>query len=320
MRLIAGFATLLFAASCTEEPDAPPPPDTVPIEDGLTIFTSSADSGLSGAYREGEHIVFFETIREVTESPAPQHDIFDFDGTAIDVSARYVDMEGRNLMVAISSHLQPLHWAAGHPSDAMLAQRPHLFPLVEKAGAALEAANFSDTVEAERGVLVSVAKNMRPPSVPWPELEAPDGVALSGGWDHWQYFEVHSAACCGIAEHSATVFWNFSYSGGGWEGGWQTNNHGRWAMEMGLEGDCGGSGVWAGNGDRGHKEGWHLQSCTSSYSACGVFGADNHNCHDDSKIQRANIVCETWYDVDNGICDNYGCDSYAPGCGGCGGI
>ena len=299
---------VVLAAGCATD-DPPPAGDGLP--QGLTIFSADPGTGVTGMYARGELAVFFETAREVERDPAPQHDHWTRGGAAVNVSARFMDLEGRNLLVAMDSHLMPDAWTTpGEPSIAMLEARPALFELTYEAGLAIEAAGLDDAVAPEVHALVVTGVKMRPPEVPTPE---PTTRYFSDGWDHWQYFEVHSASCCGIAEHSATVFWNWSESGG-WEEGYQTSNHGRWAMEMGLESDCGGTGAWAGPG-RPHYHGGNLQYCDmkTGYAVCGMFGG-NHNCHDDSKLQRDNIVYGRWYSSAPGWCSGWGCDVYAPHC------
>jgi len=286
-------------------------PRTGGLEQGLTVFHATPEAGVAGMYAKGDLAVFFETKRVAEPDPAISHQQFAIDGSAIDVSARFTDMEGRNLLVALAQHETPTEWVLpGEPSAAMIAARPALYDLAVEASNALEAAHLDAAVAEEVHTLAVTGINMRPPSV---VPERIGETAYSGGWDHWQYFEVHSASCCGIAEHSATVFWNYSASGG-WEDGWQTNNHGRWAMEMGLEPDCGGTGAWSG-GSRPHYYSDKLQYCdmANGYAVCGAFGG-NHNCHDDSKVQRANIVYGQWFGSAPGWCSGWGCDVYAPHC------
>jgi hypothetical protein len=306
--LVVVFGTGAAAVGCTaQDTDAP----IGGLEQGLTMFTADPESGVSGMYARGDLAVFFETVRELELDPAPQHDHFTKDGTPVNVSARFTDMEGRNLLVTMDTHEPPAGWALpGEPSPAMMAARPALYELTLEAGQALEAI-VDDSIAPELHALVVTGVKMRPPAVEAPALRSTS--FYSGGWDHYQYFEVHSASCCGIAEHSAAVFWNWSASGG-WEDGWQTANHGRYAMEMGLESDCGGSGVWSGGG-RPHYGGGNLQSCDmkNGYAVCGLFGG-NHNCHDDTKMQRENIVYGAWFGSAPGYCSSWGCDLNAPHC------
>ena len=290
-------------------------PKTGGLDQGLTVFHANPDQGVAGMYAKGDLAVFFETLREPEANPTEAHDHFTVDGQAVNVSARFTDMEGRNLLVTLDRHETPGAWVLkGEPSAAMIAARPQLFDLALEAGEAIEAAKLDPNVAPEVRALVVMGTKMRPPTALPPDNFRRD-VAYSDGWDHWQYFEVHSAACCGIAEHSSTVFWNYSASGG-WEDGWQTSNHGRYAMEMGLEGDCGGGGAWGGNGDRPHYWSDRLQYCDmkNGYNVCGVFSGNNHNCHDDSKVQRANIVYGAWYGSAPDWCSSWGCDVNAPGC------
>jgi hypothetical protein len=303
-------SALFIAAGCADDDELPPAEG---LAQGLTIFTADPQTGVTGMFARGDLAVFFETARELELEPAPQHDHFTKDGIAVNVSARFMDLEGRNLLVSMDAHLMPVGWTTpGEPSEAMMAVRPALYELTFEAGLAIEAAALDDTVAPEVRALAVTGVLMRPPQVADP---APRSTTswFSDGWDHWQYFEVHSASCCGIAEHSATVFWNWSESGG-WEEGYQTSNHGRWAMEMGIEPDCGGTGAWGGGG-RPHYHGDNLQYCDmkNGYAVCGMFGG-NHNCHDDSKLQRENIVYGRWFGSAPGYCSGWGCDVYAPGC------
>ncbi|HEY5923508.1 MAG TPA: hypothetical protein VIV11_17630 [Kofleriaceae bacterium] len=291
---------------------SPTEPKTGGLEQGLTIFQATPERGVAGMYAKGELAVFFETKRELEPEPAVSHEQFAIDGSAINVSARFTDMEGRNLLVSLARHDAPAEWVMlGEPSQPMRDARPALFDLALEAGNAIDAANLDPTIAAEARALVVTGVNMRPPTAAPPPSVGE--TAYSDGWDHYQYFEVRSASCCGIAEHSATVFWNWSESAG-WEDGWQTNNHGRWATEMGLEGDCGGTGAWSGGG-RPHYWSDRLQYCDmqNGYNVCGPFGG-NHNCHDDTKMQRANIVYGAWYGSAPGFCSGWGCDVYAPNC------
>ena len=305
--LIAGAVGVL-GFGCSD----PAQTSTGGLQQGLTIFTATPETGVAGAYAKGELAVFFETtIREVESEPAPQHDQFALDGTAVNVSARFTDMEGRNLLVSLATHEPPEAWhLPGEMSEAMRAARPALFALALETGQAIEAANLGDHLGPELHTLVITGVKMQPPVVTVPAVDR--DTYYSDGYDHWQYFEVHSKSCCGVAEHSATVFWNWS-PGYGWEDGWQTSNHGTWAMEMGLEEDCGGSGAWAG-GDREHYYADRLQTCDmkNGYAVCGPFGG-NHNCHDDSKFQRKNIL-EGYLGGAPSFCSGWGCDMYAPGC------
>jgi hypothetical protein len=294
----------------------PSEPRTGGLEQGLTIFNASPELGVAGTYAKDDLAVFFETLREPEPNPAVSHDHFAIDGSPINVSARFTDMEGRNLLVTLDRHEAPSAWILnGEPTPAMIAARPALFELALEAGGALETASLDGTLDPavapERRALVVMGLKMRPPATLPPDVAFL--VAPSDGADHWQYFEVHSASCCGIAEHSSTVFWNYSASGG-WEDGWQTSNHGRYALEMPLEPDCGGTGAWSGGG-RPHFWPDRLQFCdmANGYATCGAFGG-NHNCHDDSKLQRANIVYGQWFGSAPGWCSGWGCDLYAPHC------
>ena len=310
MRKLLLLVGVIAAAGCATQESGPS--DDQGLKQGLTIFTSDAESGLTGMYAKGEQAVFFETVREIELDPAPQHDHFTADGTPVNVSARFTDIEGRNLLVALDSHDLPAGWSfPGEPSAAMLALRPQLFELTVEAGRAIREAGIEDSVAPEVHALAVTGVELRPPAIEAPAARS--STFYSDGWDHWQYFEVHSASCCGIAEHSAAVFWNWSESGG-WEDGWQTSNHGRWATEMGLEGDCGGGGAWGGGG-RPHYGGGQLQYCDmkNGYSVCGLWGG-NHNCHDDTKLQRENIVYGAWYGSAPGYCSGWGCDMNAPHC------
>ena len=311
-RLRLAFLTVALAACTTADTDVP---EGVGLQQGLTLFTADPEAGVSGMFARGELAVFFDTVRELELEPAPQHDHFTADGTPVNVSARFTDMEGRNLLVSLDVHEMPAGWVMiGEPSPAMTAVRPALYELTLEAGRALEALaaeGVDDEIAPELRALTVTGVMLRPPTVETPVVRNPG--LFSGGWDHWQYYEVRSASCCGIAEHSASVFWNWSESGG-WEEGYQTSNHGRWATEMGLEGDCGGTGAWGGGG-RPHYYGDSLQYCDmkNGYAVCGVFGG-NHNCHDDTKLQRANIVYGAWYGSAPGYCSSWGCDMYAPHC------
>jgi hypothetical protein len=308
------LVVLVTVVGCTAQ-DGDDNPTTGGLKQGLTLFTADPTAGVTGMYARGDLAVFFDTAREVELDPAPQHDHFTKDGTAVNVSVRFTDMEGRNLLVSQDAHLVPDAWMERRePTAAMLAARPALYELTLAAGQELGAlADEQPDVAPELQALSVTGVLMRPPQIQLP-VRSLSGAYFSDGWDHWQYFEVHSGSCCAVAEHSATVFWNYSASGG-WEDGWQTSNHGRWAMEMGLEGDCGGSGAWAGGGGRPHYYGDRLQYCDmkNGYSACGMFGG-NHNCHDDSKLQRENIVYGAWYGSAPGYCSGWGCDLNAPGC------
>jgi len=284
------------------------------LPQGLSLFSTSEESGVSGMYAEGDVAVLFESVRAEAENPALAHTLFASDGTPIDVSARFVDMEGRDLMTAISGHLVPEEWNdSEEPSPEMAALRPQLFELAAKAAQALETADLDARVEPEREVLVHTARVLQPPDVDLPE--ASDRQFYSTGLNHSQYFEIHEADIdwFGIAEHSSFVFWNYSQTYG-WEDGWMANNHGSYPYENGMRPKCG---KWNGGG-RPHYGSSKLVGCDrwTRYRACGVFGG-NHNCHDDTKMQRAVISCG-YSELDKPrICSDRGCDLGAPSCGGC---
>jgi hypothetical protein len=277
---------------------------------GLTLFSSDPSQGLAGMYAEGNDGVLFETVRQVEPNPAPQHDLFAADGTALNISVRYTDMEGRNLFVSIASHNIPSTWPAGAPvlDAAAKAQRPALFQLANRAAQALANEQIDQQMIPERTALVSTGRAMVFPSVKPPALPAAGDRTYASNYA--QYYEVHSAPCCGIAEHSAVVFWNYG-DDGQWYSGWQSNNHGRYALEMGAK--CGSWTGW-----HGWVDVWALNGCDvkNGYAVCGLFGGD-HNCHDDSKLEMNSINWNYQYYSWNvpGFCSGWGCDTNAPGCG-----
>jgi hypothetical protein len=57
------------------------------------------------------------------------------------------------------------------------------------------------------------------------------------------------------------------------------------------------------------------QTCDSwtGYALCGAFGG-NHNCHDDSAVQKARVVYRRTYSSTPTVCSNWGCSAQAPSC------
>jgi len=315
----------LLATSCVDsgEPGAPPEDQ---VEQGLTIFSQNPTQGLTGMYAEGDLVLFFETYREpVAGDVGPTHLSFLADGTPVDISVRFSDMEGRNIGVAAAGHALPAHWEVASPQfdPAEIANhqqdRSKTFALVKTAAAAVALAEVDPSVTAEKDQIALVGESAplevpehTPPAMPETvdQTYCPNGCA---GWNGWvyAYYEIHYENIGWSAEHSASMWFN-CYGNVGCDGWHQTSNHGNWAGNMAAK--CGNVSPW--------RWDWHptpegVGSCDwfSGYDECNTGWGDGHNCHDDTKWQKNIIICGQW-DV-GGTCTGWGCDMNAPSYCGC---
>jgi hypothetical protein len=316
-RVLGILALSALVVGCSSQAQ---PTSSSGVAQGLSIFSSSPDRGLTGMYAEGDLVVFFETARQVVNVPDPE----------LDVSARYTDMEGRNIQVAIGGHLQPDAWSDDFAAITPEALHQHqaAIPLVKKAAAALSAASIDAQMAPEQTLLTSMIGGLAPQhmSATRAQMSAFVGhdaetlYATGVYWIRWLGVYYGSFSDLPIAQHSSVEWqndtWDDSSNQWVYYNSWGVNNHGRYPWDSGMSFKCG---RWQNNYDTAGATN-NLQLCDSlpngsGYMACNAFWTDGHNCHDDTTVEMYNILGNTWYSSAPGTCHHsWGCQIYAPNC------
>jgi hypothetical protein len=318
--MLAITVTFALGAGCaadpeTEVPEDPAPEEEEPLAQGLTLFTQNAADGLTAMYAEGEEAVFLETAREVVAGEiGDDHYSFLADGTPVNISIRFSDIEGRALITAISGDLAPEAWNRGIPrfTAADRGRRPLLGMMIIRAARALAQAQVAAEMYPEVDRVVALAEHAPIEAEPHQEPERPAAMRTwePEGW-FYQDFKVKYKSITG-GHHSATQWWNCEGGGVGCYDFHSTDNHGTTAAEMAAI-RCQNVSPWKYQGYESYESASSCDGITI-YHYCGWGGVPDHNCHDDTKVQLKRILCGTspWQ-----VCSGWGCDTKAPSYCGC---
>lgn len=158
MTLGLAGASLLFGFGC----QVGEPPASTPTPGGLTIFTADRATGLTGMYKEGDQVVFFETITDPADEPGDHRLDHDEVVTRPMFSSRWSDAEGRTVSVHLSGSIAATTaWTDVSPEhDKLPDQWDVTLDLATKAGRALEAQGLGPDVGDEQAQLVGMVKEI----------------------------------------------------------------------------------------------------------------------------------------------------------------
>ncbi len=299
---------MLVLGGCTAMPEGAPSEEEVELTgqelaNALKITSQDRTNGLNGHLTVRGRSVFFETRREFGAEAAHIEE-----NEGIPVSVRFLDSNGRLIFMSVAGHM-PSDWSETEstPTPEQLRLRESDLPLVSKAIEALAMRNLDPSLAQERQALTGAAISLEEVrrSAPTDQLAEVGTTATS--WR--QLFSIHKKYLVAPTEHSATRWYNYYYSSG-----WryyntiQYCNHGTCPGGSGMSQKCSvynGTGAYIGSS----------QTCDSwtGYAVCGAFGG-NHNCHDDTGVQRSRVVYRRTYSSAPSVCNNWGCSYQAPNC------
>jgi len=280
----------------------------------LSLFIDTARNAngeLNGRFGVGESIFTFQT-RRTSEAEAA---VIQENG-GVPVAVRLLDGRGETVAVSTPSHALPEGWEPVAPeflSDADLSRRVKVAKAVARLGAIIRSARMPADSEPERKALEN-ASTLVPEEGDYVRNDAPapaassDVSTLATSWR--QLFSIYKKSLVVIAEHSGTRWRNYYYSGG-----WKFYNTVQYCNHGACPGDSSMSLKCAKYNSAGGYIG-SSKSCDSfgsGYNVCGLWG-HNHNCHDDSKVQRARVLGRSGLSSEPNWCDSSGCDGHAPSC------
>jgi hypothetical protein len=190
--------------------------------DGLTIFTADRANGLTGMYKAGDDVVFFETITDPPDEPGDHRLDHGQDASRPMFSSRWTDAEGRTISMDLSgSSIATTAWTEVDPNlDREAAHRDVVLDLAMKAGAELQAQELGPEVREEQAKLAGMADAI--PAAPDRVLQAtPEQLEQIAartpstrgylGYQWFQQFWVDEAFF-----HQCTGWDNYRYYSGAW--------------------------------------------------------------------------------------------------------
>jgi len=166
--LVGMFAAAIVASGCafgSTDDGRTPSESAGEGQQGLTILKSDPVGGLVGMFREGKHVVMFETTRTIVTHD--DWDLFDSSGVPVSISSRFTDADGEPLYTSYGDGPKA-SWGVSEkatekrfdtpPTVEWLESRSELFLVVQHAGEALAKATLGDPrMEPERKELVGIA-------------------------------------------------------------------------------------------------------------------------------------------------------------------
>lgn len=197
------------------------PPPAEP--DGLTVFSADRSIGLAGMFKQGDQVVFFETITDPPNEPGDHRADHGQDTSRPMFSSRWSDAEGRTISVDLSgSTLATTTWTDVAP-DSDRAPPEHwdvLLDLAKQAGLALETQAVDTPVREEQAQLVLMA-DLIPAADARTLLVTDEQLAEIAarqtdnrgylGYSWFQQFWVNETAF-----HQCTGWDNYRFFGGAW--------------------------------------------------------------------------------------------------------
>jgi len=302
------LSSMLVLGGCAANLDGAPTDDNIDVSaeelsNALKLTSQDRTNGLNGQLTLRGRSIFFETRREFGAEAAAIEE-----NEGIPVSVRFLDANGRLIFMSVAGHM-PSDWTETEaaPTLEQLRGREADLPLVSKAIEALAMRNINPDLAQEREALKGAAISLEEVRRSAPtDMGGEIGVAATS---YRQLFSIHRKWLVAPTEHSATRWYNYYYSSG-----WryyntiQYCNHGTCPGGSGMTQKCSvynGAGSYIGSS----------QTCDSwtGYALCGAFGG-NHNCHDDSAVQKARVVYRRTYSSTPTVCSNWGCSAQAPSC------
>ncbi len=291
--LVLGAALTLAACGSSGQDESTAPPVAVKeLSQGLTVFKTDKTVGMvSGAYRKGEHAIYFETHRG-----APINDVYKAafpDLGEFEMDVRILDDNGRVVYVQQGGDSLPPVWVKSLEREATLPKvdpirRAEDFELVKEWSTEFEKFELPSELALEKLTIVktklAVRDNMLKPAVEKVMKE----VGYVPVTDQIEIHEECIFAC--IGHHSA------HYSN---NSGTVVNacNHGSCASSMGERCQISGTATT-----------YYGSNCSTSYN---WSSNGNHNCHDDTI--RA-VWGLRWGAQGTGVCNNTATHWHSPDC------
>lgn len=281
--LVAGAFVVLSSVLGCGGASSKPAPESLP--QGLSVFEASEDFGISGAFKKGEHVVFFETRRGAVRP--------DFHRTVspelgeYEVDARYTDEKGNTLVLQKGgdTFADPT-WESDLAKQELskkVVVLPEQLELASEAADAITKYQFPSTLSFHRGQLADLGVTAKIPVIDnaagtiAKDVTGYDNIQVgaSASYEiHYKYIACVAWICAG--QHSAVRV--RTASGAIYDG----CQHGSCAGSMGSI-SCRGSGS---GGTFQRETSTNLTSytsgCLTSYN--WNSGGGTHNCHDDSMM------------------------------------
>jgi hypothetical protein len=281
LMIAAGCVMVASALGCGGNSTSRPAPES--LSEGLTILNVSDDVGISGAFKKGPDVVYFETKRGAVRPDfhkATSPELGDYE-----IDARYLDAEGNTIALQRGGDtFIDKGWSedlAKQEAKHKVVITPAKLELAGLAAAAVAARSFPEAVSHHTVSLSDLAVSAKMPMVDVKTGELPKEIGYGDVWVGQASYEIHykSIACVAwvCAGHHSAV--RVRASSGAIIDACQ---HGTCAGGMSKI-TCYGSG----GGGYMHQE-WS-QSLYSNYGACLTSyswnsGGGTHNCHDDSMM------------------------------------
>jgi hypothetical protein len=300
-------------------------PEDAELAQGLTVLDAE-DTSLAAAFRQGDAVVFLEVVRgHATPDVYQQHE----GSPRFEVDARFVADDGHVFYSQRGGDSWvDSAWAADLAEQAFAptGSNEALFDMAAAAVAVLDIEVENQLGSDHAMVLAAELDAVRSIGAAAPAtyaihkqrvLKHQQEIAYGGpgGEDDWAsqsggYFamEVHADTIdwtFGLGWHSATRLFKWN---DGWVSVHDACNHGDCASQMPSRSVVQYDDVIdPADGDYNKNNSWTLQTCLTDYDA---FSNDGHNCHDDTRLQMANVVYgadnngyQLWCDDDDGPAD-----------------
>jgi len=264
------------------------------VPEGLTLFSADSTLGLSGAYREGAHTIYFETLRE------PEEAVDVGGGKTFGVSARFTNQDGYLLALSIAGHKDPWGSPQQPMSDEIAKERDQDIALVVRAGKALATSQTAAAMASEKAHLVELAQTFDKP-IPKPAGDTP--YSCSQYASYLAIYRGGSGPGCSLAgltpaDHECSIqtqYWVDSVCNWHYAGTTSYNNH------QGSGGTCGQCNYQCTKGPTYRSGMYTGLTCDSTNYFDVVCGCDRrdawgncydfaHNCREDTWVEYQSII------------------------------
>jgi hypothetical protein len=283
--MIAAGSLMMSALGCGGTSSRPAPES---LSEGLTILEANDDVGVSGAFKRGTEVVYFETKRgavrpEFYRNTSPELGEYEID-------ARFLDAKGNTIALqrAGDTFADPT-WAEDLKKQEQLKKvvvTPASIALATEAAQAVAKHNLPAKLSHHTISIGDLSVSAAAPVVDMKEGEVPKEIGYSDVWVGWASYEIHykNIACVAwvCAGHHSAV--RVRASSGAIVDACQ---HGSCAGSMGSISCTGSGGGGTFHQDTTQSISWWNGACLTSYSWSS--GGGSHNCHDDSMMSGYGI-------------------------------
>ena len=261
------------------------------LQQGVTILSATPEVGVSGAYKKGTAVVYFQTRRgamrpDFHRQQQPELGDYELDG-------RFLDARGNTIVIAqAGDQLVDKTWAEEFRKQELKHQRlidDDARNLAAEAATAIASHPFHQDVTIHQSALIALGQAHLATSTPDPGVYVPAPAQEKGLGDNYvggATYEIHYknifCAFWSCAHHSSV---HVAAASGAH---YYSANHGSWSYQMGNV-SCAryGTGGWFQEEDSTWLSTYN-GGCATPYD--WNAGGGYHNCHSDSMMQGYGVI------------------------------